>query len=55
MAELANYWRRLKSAVSNDDNNNTLYNQCKNMQAEIFQEDADYCLDCWQERAYANP
>jgi len=22
------------------------------MQAEVFQEEGDYCLDCWQERAY---
>ena len=30
----------------------TLCNQCKNMQAEVFQEDGDYCLDRWQESAY---
>jgi hypothetical protein len=25
---------------------------CKDKPAEIFQEDGDYCLECWQERAY---
>jgi len=30
----------------------TLCNQCKNMPAEIFQENGDYCLDCWQERVH---
>jgi len=25
---------------------------CKDEPAEIFQEDGDYCLECWQERAY---
>jgi hypothetical protein len=25
---------------------------CKDEPAEIFQEDWDYCLECWQERAH---
>jgi hypothetical protein len=25
---------------------------CKNSLAEIFQENGDFCLDCWQELTY---
>ncbi len=35
--------------ANRNDTITTLCNQCKNMPAEIFQENGDYCLDCWQE------
>ena len=38
--------------TNKNDDNATLCDQCKNMQAEVFQEDGDYCLDCWQERVH---
>jgi hypothetical protein len=43
-------WQNIMVASRND--NTTLCHQCKNMPAEIFQENGDYCLDCWQERVY---
>jgi hypothetical protein len=43
-------WQKIMVASKND--NTTLCHQCKNMPAEIFQENGDYCLDCWQERVY---
>ncbi len=29
-----------------------LCNNCKTRFAKIFQEDGDYCLECWQERTH---
>jgi hypothetical protein len=29
-----------------------LCNSCKIKLAKIFQEEGDYCLECWQERTY---
>ena len=49
------YIRRRVMVTYRNDDNATLCNQCKNMQAEVFQEDGDYCLDRWQEPAYPNP
>jgi hypothetical protein len=37
-------------AVNN--NNNPSCNLCNSKLAEIFQENGDYCLHCWQEYTY---
>jgi len=39
--------------ANRNDTITTLCDQCKNMPAEIFQENGDYCLDCCQERVHA--
>jgi len=38
--------------ANRNDTFDGLCNQCNNMPAEIFQENGDYCLDCWQERVH---
>jgi hypothetical protein len=35
-----------------DSNTAELCNDCKYRIAEIFQVNGDYCLHCWQEKAY---
>jgi hypothetical protein len=32
----------------------TVCSHCKKNLAEIFQENGDYCLDCWQEITFPN-
>jgi hypothetical protein len=36
-----------------DDNISSCYT-CDDKPAQIFQDEGDYCLDCWQERTYPN-
>jgi hypothetical protein len=38
----------------NNHSDLTTCNLCKTNQAEIFQENGDYCLHCWQEITFPN-
>jgi len=36
------------------DDNLSWCSICDDKHADIFQEEGDYCLDCWQKRTYPN-
>jgi hypothetical protein len=49
--------RTYKPPLMYDEQNSSITTTCNHCQtkiAEIFQDDGDFCLNCWQERTYPN-